>query len=116
MTLDTPVYVCVLSNTTQYIAVELIPNLMLPEFNYIPTSEDADKLQRALFVTNSKFMEVINQQSDFERREQEGLEANFRVESGLRKMMFIELSIIVVIGIGQYLLMRQFVNKVKRMS
>ncbi len=113
---DGPVYVCVLSNTTQYIAVELIPNLMLPEFTSLPTADEADKLQRALFVTNSKFMEVINQQTEFEKREQEGLEANFRVESGLRKMMFIELSIIVVIGVGQYLLMRQFVNKVKRMT
>ena len=60
-------------------------------------------------------MEVINQQTDFERKEQEGIEANFRVETGLRKMMFIELGVVVFIGIFQYLLMRQFVNKIKRM-
>ena len=60
-------------------------------------------------------MEVINQQTDFERKEQEGIEANYRVETGLRKMMFIELGVVVFIGIFQYLLMRQFVNKIKRM-
>lgn len=60
-------------------------------------------------------MEVINQQTDFERKEQEGIEANYRVESGLRNMMFIELGVVVFIGIFQYLLMRQFVNKIKRM-
>ena len=88
---------------------------MLPDQESLPTADDADKLQRALFVANSKFMEVINQQTDFERKEQEGVEANFRVESGLRKMMFIELAVVVVIGCFQYLLMRQFVNKIKRM-
>ena len=60
-------------------------------------------------------MEVINQQTDFERKEQEGIESNYRVESGLRKMMLIELGVLVFIGIFQYLLMRQFVNKIKRM-
>ena len=88
---------------------------MLPDQESLPTADDADQLQRALFVTNSKFMEVINQQTDFERKEQEGIEANFRVETGLRKMMFIELGVVVFIGIFQYLLMRQFVNKIKRM-
>lgn len=38
-----------------------------------------------------------------------------RVESSLKSMLMIELSVIVVIGFGQYMLMRAFVNKIKRM-
>lgn len=112
---DTPIYVCVLSNTTQKIAVELIPNLVLPDQSTIPSADDADMLQRNLFVTNSRFMELINEQKDFEQKEQEGLEANLRVEKGLKNMMFLELLVIVVIGIGQYFIMRAFVNKIKKM-
>lgn len=88
---------------------------MLPDQETLPTADDADQLQRALYLTNSKFYEVINQQTDFEKKEQEGFDANLRVEEGLRKIMFIELGVIVLIGIAQYFLMRSFVNKVKRM-
>lgn len=95
--------------------MELIPNLMLPDQETFPTSEDADELQRALFVANSKFMELINLQTEFEGKEQEGLQANQRVEAGLKNMMFIELVIIIAIGLVQYLVMRRFVNKIKRM-
>lgn len=95
--------------------MELIPNLMLPDQETFPTSEDADELQRALFVANSKFMELINLQTEFEGKEQEGLQANLRVEAGLKNMMFIELVIIIAIGLVQYLVMRRFVNKIKRM-
>lgn len=63
-----------MSNTTQNVSLELIPNLMLPEFSSFPTADDADKLQRHLFVVNSKFMQLINQQSEFEQKEQLGLE------------------------------------------
>lgn len=63
-----------LSNTTSNISIELIPNLMLPEFKTFPTAEDANTLQRHLFTVNSKFMGLINQQAEFEHKEQEGLE------------------------------------------
>lgn len=111
---DEPIYVCVLSNTTQKIAVELIPNLMIKGQESFPTKEDADELQRALFVTNSKFMEVTNQHVEFEKKEEEGLEANLRVESGLRTMMMVELIIILLIGAVQYFVLRGFVKKVRR--
>jgi hypothetical protein len=68
--------VCVLSNTTTNVTVELIPNLMLPEFKTFPTAEDANTLQRHLFTVNSKFMGLINQQAEFEHKEQEGLEVS----------------------------------------
>jgi hypothetical protein len=113
--LDEPIYVCVLSNTTQKIAVELIPNLMVKGQESFPTKEDSDELQRALFVANSKFMEVTNQHSEFEKKEEEGLEANLRVESGLKTMMMIELGIILFIGCVQYFVLRGFVKKVRRM-
>lgn len=108
---DTPIYVCVKSNTTEKIAVELIPNLMILDQESFPTKDDADTLARALFVANSKFMELINLQTEFEKREQEGLDANLRVEAGLKNMMFIELVIIILIGLVQYFIMRGFVNK-----
>ena len=63
-----------MSNTTNNISLELIPNLMLPEFKSFPTAEDANTLQRHLFTVNSKFMGLINQQAEFEHKEQEGLE------------------------------------------
>lgn len=103
-----------LSNTTQKIAVELIPNLMVKGQESFPTKDDSDELQRALFVANSKFMEVTNQHAEFERREEEGLEANLRVESGLRTMMMVELVIILLIGAVQYFVLRGFIKKVRR--
>jgi hypothetical protein len=63
-----------MSNTTTNLSVELIPNLMLPEFKSFPTADDADRLQRHLFVVNSKFLQLINQQTEFEHKEQQGLE------------------------------------------
>lgn len=110
-----------MANTTRNISVELIPNLMLPEFSSFPTADDADRLQRNLFVVNSKFMQLINQQAEFEHKEQQGLEvgafhqANLRVEASLKHMLLVELGVIVAIGLGQYLIMRAFVNKVKKM-
>lgn len=65
-----------MSNTTNNVSIELIPNLMLPEFSSFPTADDADKLQRHLFVVNSKFMQLINQQTEFEQKEQLGLEVS----------------------------------------
>jgi hypothetical protein len=67
------VYICVISNTTELIGVELIPNLMAADQKTIPSSEEGDKLVSALFHTNSKFLELINQQTEFEHKEQEGL-------------------------------------------
>lgn len=69
-------YICVISNTTELIGVELVPNLMLPDQNTIPTSDEADRLQTALFSTNSKFMEIINLQYEFEKSEEKGFEAS----------------------------------------
>ena len=114
-------YVCVMTNTTNNLSIELIPNLMLPEFSSFPTADDADRLQRNLFVVNSKFMQLMNQQTEFEEKEQQGLEvesghkANMRVENSLKHMLMIELCVIVVIGFGQYIIMRSFVNKIKKM-
>jgi hypothetical protein len=71
---DEPVYVCIFSNTTKQINIEIIPNLMLPDQETFPTADDGDKLQRALFVTNSKMMELINQHVEFEHSEHVGME------------------------------------------
>ena len=46
---------------------------MLADQKTIPSSEEGDRLVAALFHTNSKFLELINQQTEFEHREQEGL-------------------------------------------
>lgn len=110
-----------MTNTSTNLSVELIPNLMLPEFASFPTADDADRLQRHLFVVNSKFMQLINQQAEFEQKEQQGLEvrsshqANLRVETSLKHMLLVELVVIAAIGLGQYLLMRRFVNQIKKM-
>lgn len=71
---DEPVYVCIFANTTKHINVEIIPNLMLPDQETFPTADDGEKLQRALFVTNSKMMELNNQHVEFERSEHVGME------------------------------------------
>jgi hypothetical protein len=71
---DEPVYVCIFTNATKKINIEVIPNLMLPDQETFPTAEDGDKLQRALFVTNSKMMELINQHVEFEQSEHAGME------------------------------------------
>ena len=76
---DSPIYVCVMTNTTKKINVELVPNLALPEMQSFPTADDAGQLQRELFVLNSKLMELINQQAEFERNEHIGLEVGFQV-------------------------------------
>ena len=114
-------YVCVLTNTTRNLSIELIPNLMLPEYHTFPTADDADRLKTNLMIVNSKFMKLINQQAEFEQKEQEGLEvlslqqANLRVETSLKHMLLVELAVIAVIGVGQYLVMRRFVNRLGKM-
>lgn len=113
--LDGQIYVCLQSNTTKPLLVEVLPNLMLPDQESFPTSEDAGTLTRELFVTNSKLMQLINQQQEFEGNEQRGLEANFRLEDNLRYMMFIQLSVIVIIGAVQYLSFRALANKLRKM-
>lgn len=47
---------------------------MLPDQDSFPTRDEAGTLHRELFVTNSKLMELINQQQEFEEKEQQGLE------------------------------------------
>lgn len=37
------------------------------------------------------------------------------MESSLKHMLMVELGIIMAIGLGQYLIMRGFVNKIKQM-
>ena len=110
---DGPVYVCLGSNTTQPIRVEVIPSLTLPDQDTFPTKDDAEDLQYQLFKTNSKLLELINQHVEFEAHEQKGHEANLEVESGLRTLMFAEVGIIAIIGIAQYLLLRRFTNNLK---
>ena len=119
---DEPIYLCVFSNTTQKINVELIPNLMLPDQESFPTSDDADKLHRSLFITNSKMMELINQQIEFENSENEGMrvtpyniQANIRVEDGLRNTLYLELIVVVVIAVVQYYILRSFANRMKHL-
>lgn len=41
--------------------------------------------------------------------------ANLRVEERLKHMLLVELVVILVIGLGQYLIMRAFVNRIKKM-
>ena len=67
-------YICFTSNKTEPLNLEIIPNLMLPDQETFPTLDEAGKLHRELFVTNSKLMELINQQTEFERQEQQGME------------------------------------------
>lgn len=73
---DGQIYVCLQSNTTKSILVEILPNLMLPDQESFPTADDAGTLQRELFVTNSKIMQLINQQEEFEGNEQRGMEVS----------------------------------------
>lgn len=99
----------------------MLPNLMLPDQESFPTSDDAGTLQRELFLTNSKIMQLINQQQEFEENEQRGMQvsaahqANLRIENSLRSMMFIQVSIIVAIAFVQYLVFRAFANQLKKM-
>ena len=71
---DGQIYVCLQSNTSKPILVEILPNLMLPDQESFPTADEAGFLQRELFVTNSKIMQLINQQQEFETNEQRGME------------------------------------------
>ena len=73
---DGQIYVCLQSNTTKSILVEILPNLMLPDQESFPTVDEAGTLQRELFVTNSKIMQLINQQEEFESNEQRGMEVS----------------------------------------
>jgi hypothetical protein len=43
------------------------------------------------------------------------MKANVRVEDSLRNILFIELLVVVTIAIIQYLILRNFANKLKRM-
>lgn len=105
---EEPVYLCILANTTKPLVVEIIPNLMLPDQESFPTKGDADRLQRELFVTNSKLLELIGQQIEFKRNEEEGMQANMRVEDGLKWTLYLELVLIVIICAVQYLFFRNF--------
>lgn len=71
---DGMIYICLLSNTTKPVLVELLPNLMMPDQESFPTADDAGTLQRELFLTNSKLMQLINQQEEFEANEQRGMD------------------------------------------
>lgn len=71
---DGPIYLCLQSNTTKPVLVEILPNLMLPDQESFPTADDAGTLQRELFLTNSKIMQLINQQEEFEGNERRGME------------------------------------------
>lgn len=73
---DGPIFVCMQSNTTKPILVEILPNLMLPDQESFPTTDDAKTLERELFLTNSKLMQLINQQEEFAENEQRGVEVN----------------------------------------
>lgn len=115
LTTDGQIYVCLQTNTTKPLLVEVLPNLMLPDQLSFPTSDDAGSLVRELFVTNSKIMQLINQQQEFQSNEQKGIEANFRLEDNLRYMMFVQLSIIVVIAVVQFMTFRALANKLRKM-
>jgi emp24/gp25L/p24 family/GOLD len=112
---DGPIYVCLQTNTTKSILVEVLPNLMLPDQESFPSVEDAGTLTRELFLTNSRIMQLINQHQEFEDNERRGLEANIKLEDNLRYTMFIQLSIIVVIAAVQYISFRSLANKLRKM-
>ena len=101
------------SNTTKPVLVELLQNLMLPGQESFPTSDDAGTLTRELFLANSKIMELINQQQEFANNEQRGTEANFKLENNIRYMLFVQMSIIVVIGVVQYISFRSLSKKMR---
>lgn len=113
MTPDEPIYICLGSNTTTALRVEAIPNLVLPDQESFPTKEDAEDLQYALFKTNSKLMELINQHVEFGFEEQKGHEANLLVDEGLRNLMLVEVVVIIVIATLQFFILRRFANNVK---
>ena len=91
---------------------------MLPDQETFPTQDEAGKLHRELFVTNSKLMELINQQTEFDAQERKGMEVgrpvtqtNLRIESSLRNTMFAQILILSLIAVGQYFIMRRFSRK-----
>ena len=43
---------------------------MLPEVSELPSKKDGDELNRALFMTNSKMLELIADHKSFEKEEQ----------------------------------------------
>lgn len=112
---DGRIYICLTSNTSKPILVEFLPNLIMPDQESFPTANEAGSLERELFVTNSKIMELLNQHKEFEDNEQQGIEANFRIESRLKRVMFIQLSVMIVIAFVQYLVIRSFANMLKKL-
>lgn len=88
--------------------------LTLPDQETFPTKDDAEDLQYQLFQTNSKLMELINQHIEFESNEQKGYQANLKIDSGLKSLMFAEVGIMIIIGTVQYLLLKRFANNLKR--
>ena len=95
--------------------MQIIPNLTPPDQTSIPTADDADEVIRGLFVTNSKFLEMENQQREFETIEQATYNRNSKLDSTVMQSLYLELAVVVLIGTVQYIVMRHFVNKIKRM-
>ena len=69
---DEPVYVCLYSNTTRMITVEIDVRFAPIDQETIPTDADGDTLQTQLFTTNSRLIELIDGHKEFEAQEQEG--------------------------------------------
>lgn len=70
--LDQEVIVCFINHGEKPVEAQIIINLSLPELEDLPTKEEGEVLNRELFNTNSKLIEVINEQVRFEKKEKEG--------------------------------------------
>lgn len=58
------------SDAKRRIRAKVQVNLMLPDVSELPTKKEGDELNRALFTTNSRLMELINDHKSFEEEEQ----------------------------------------------
>ena len=113
------VYVCLKSNTSKPLLIEVIPMLQLPDLGTIPTDKDANLLNYELRDLNSRLLHLINNQEEFDENERKGMEvggrnqANLRLDSGLRSILYFQVAFVVAIAAVQYLLFRVFAHKAR---
>lgn len=108
--LEGPLYVCFSSTADQQLRVNIQANLMIPNLNVLPSKEDGEEVNRAIFSANSQLMQLIREQESFAEDEAKAQNANLRTQSGLKTMLFVEILVCVFLGCIQYLMMKNFVK------
>lgn len=91
-------YVCFSSNVTRQLRVNIQANLLIPNLAILPSKEDGEEINRAIFTTNSKLMELINEQNSFVEEEAKAQNANLRTQGGLKTMLFVEIIVCIILG------------------